>query len=153
MIRKIPIKNKINHNQHFPGKKNPPPDLITFMSFKFFVEMVEGYPVPFALNYSLGNFLSIMSMVFLCGPKRQFDNMFDEKRKWTSVTYISCLFATVGCIFIPFPGFLRLLLLVFLVLAQLCASTWYSLSYIPFGRKWALKCIKRQLGLGENSEI
>ena len=115
--------------------------------------MVEGDPVPFALNYSLGNFLSLTSMTFLCGPKRQFENMFDEKRKITSVTYISCLFATLACIFIPLPGFVSLILLVFLVLAQFCACMWYSLSYIAFGRRWALKCIKRQLGLNETSEI
>jgi len=123
------------------------------MSFKFFVELVEGNPVPFAINYSVGNFLSLLSMTFLCGPKRQFANMFDEKRKFTSITYISCLFATLGCIFIPLPGFARLITLVLLVLAQFCACMWYSLSYIPYGRKWALKFIKRQLGLNEASEI
>jgi len=127
-------------------------DLITCMSFKFFIELVEGYPVPFALNYSLGNTLSLLSMTFLCGPKRQFENMFDEKRKFTSITYLSCLVATVGCIFLPLPGFAKLLLLVCLLLTQFCASMWYSLSYIPFGRRWALRCIKRQLGLTETAE-
>ncbi|CAB9522932.1 SFT2 domain containing [Seminavis robusta] len=123
--------------------------LITCMSFKFFIELVEGHPVPFALNYSFGNLLSLLSMTFLCGPKRQFKNMFDEKRKFTSITYLSCLVATVGCIFIPMPGFAKLLLLVCLILAQFCACMWYSLSYIPFGRRWALRCLKRQLGLDE----
>jgi hypothetical protein len=39
--------------------------LITFMSFKFFVELIEGYPVPFALNYSFGNILSLTSSWFV----------------------------------------------------------------------------------------
>jgi Got1/Sft2-like family len=127
-------------------------DLITFFSFKFFIELVEGRPVPFALNYSFGNLLSLCSMTFLCGPQKQFKNMFDEKRKFTSITYLSCLVATLACVVIPFPGFLRLLLLVLLVLAQFCAAVWYSLSYIPFGRRWALKCIKRQLGISETAD-
>ena len=124
-------------------------DLITCFSFKFFIELVEGYPVPFALNYSFGNLLSLLSMTFLCGPKRQFKNMFDDKRKFTSITYLSCLAATVICIFIPMLGFLKLLVLVLLVLAQFCACMWYSLSYIPFGRCWALRCLKRQLGIDD----
>jgi Got1/Sft2-like family len=124
-------------------------DLITFFSFKFFIELVEGYPVPFALNYSFGNLLSLLSMTFLCGPKRQFKNMFDDKRKFTSITYLSCLSATIACIFIPMPGFARLLILVLLVLAQFCACIWYSLSYVPFGRRWALRCLKKQLGLDD----
>ena len=129
------------------------PDLITFFSFKFFIELIEGYPIPFALNYSFGNLLSLSSMTFLCGPKKQFQKMFDEKRKLTSITYLSCLVATLACVFIPLPGFLRLILLVFLLLAQFCACFWYSLSYIPFGRRWALKCIKRQLGMSESTEF
>ena len=132
---------------------HPTPDLITFFSFKFFIELMEGYPVPFALNYSFGNLLSLSAMTFLCGPTKQFKNMFDEKRRYTSITYLSCLVATVACVLIPFPGLVRLLLLVFLVLAQFCACVWYSLSYIPFGRKWALKCIKRQLGIEESSDV
>lgn len=113
---------------------------------------MEGYPTPFALNYSFGNLLSLSSMTFLCGPRKQYNNMFDEKRKYTSITYLSCLVATLACVVIPLPGFLRLILLVFFVLAQFCACVWYSLSYIPFGRRWALKCIKRQLGISENAD-
>lgn len=128
-------------------------DLITFFSFKFFIELVEGNPVPFALNYTAGNTLSLMAMTFLCGPKRQFQKMFDEKRKLTSMTYLGCLAATLVCIFIPMPGIMKLLLLVFLILAQCFASLWYSLSYIPFGRRWALRCLKRQLGLDELSDV
>lgn len=48
------------------------PDMIAFFSFRFFVELLEGYPIPFALNYSFGHTLQLLSSMFLCGPKRQF---------------------------------------------------------------------------------
>jgi hypothetical protein len=46
-------------------------DLITFTSFRFFIQMIEGNPVPYATVYSVGNLLSLLSTTFLCGPKRQ----------------------------------------------------------------------------------
>jgi Got1/Sft2-like family len=47
-------------------------DMIAFFSFRFFVELVEGYPVPFALNYTFGHILQLLASTFLCGPKVQF---------------------------------------------------------------------------------
>jgi hypothetical protein len=47
-------------------------DLIAFMSFRFFIKLVEGHPIPFALNYSMGHILQLAASTFLCGPKRQF---------------------------------------------------------------------------------
>ena len=125
--------------------------LITFMSFKFFVELIEGYPVPFALNYSFGNLLALFSSWFLCGPKRQFRNMMDEKRRLTSTTYLGCLAATLIIVFIPLPWAPKLAILVVLIITQCCASFWYSLSYVPYGRRTVLNVIKRTLGLNERS--
>jgi ABC-type sugar transport system permease subunit len=119
------------------------------MSFKFFIRLIEGEPVPFALNYSFGNVLALASSWFLCGPKRQYRNMFDEKRKLTSLTYLSCLVGTLVVVFIPLPTGLRLGLLLLLLVTQCGASLWYSLSYIPYGRKTALNIIKRTFGLNE----
>jgi len=124
--------------------------LITFMSFKFFIELIEGYPVPFALNYTFGHLLSLGASWFLCGPKRQFRNMFDEKRKWTSIIYLSCLVITLALVFIPLPWQLRLFLLLISIMTQFFASCWYSLSYIPYGRKTAINMAKRSFGLNES---
>lgn len=77
--------------------------------------------------------------------------MFDEKRYLTSVTYLSCLSATLIVIFIPMPGLLLFLIILSLTIAQFCASTWYSLSYIPYGRRTALRVIKRTLSIEESS--
>lgn len=46
--------------------------LIAFFSFRFFIELVEGRPLPFALNYTFGHILQLCASTFLCGPKRQF---------------------------------------------------------------------------------
>jgi hypothetical protein len=119
------------------------------MSFKFFIKLIEGYPVPFALNYSLGNVLALGSSWFLCGPKRQYRNMFDDTRKLTTLTYLSCLAGTLVVVFIPCPTGLRLGILVLLLITQCGASLWYSLSYIPYGRRTALNVIKRTFGLNE----
>lgn len=126
-------------------------DLITFMSFKFFVQLIEGYPVPFAINYTTGNVLALGASCFLCGPRRQFKNMFDERRRYTSILYLSCLGGTLAVVFVPLQWAIKLATLLCLLLTQCGASFWYSLSYIPYGRKTFLNLAKRTLGLNESS--
>uniref|UniRef100_A0A7S3P7U2 Vesicle transport protein n=2 Tax=Amphora coffeiformis TaxID=265554 RepID=A0A7S3P7U2_9STRA len=125
--------------------------LIAFFSFRFFIRLVEGNPLPFAINYTFGHILQLLASMFLCGPRRQFRNMFDEKRYLTSVTYLSCLGATLVIIFIPMPGMLKFLLILGLTMAQFCASTWYSLSYIPYGRRTALRFLKRAMSIEDST--
>lgn len=126
--------------------------LIAFLSFRFFIRLVEGNPIPFAVNYTSGHILQLLSSMFLCGPKRQYQNMFDEKRRETSMLYLGCLTATLVVIFIPLPGSLKLLMLLILTFTQFAASVWYSLSYIPFGRRTALRVIKRIIGIEDTSD-
>lgn len=110
--------------------------LISFSSFTFFVDLLEGDPLPFVYVYTLGNLLSLFSSMFLVGPKKQCKNMFDNTRKWTSITYLTCLFLTFVVCFIPgMDEVARLLILVVLLFTQFFASLWYSLSYIPYARK------------------
>jgi hypothetical protein len=150
--------------------------LITFMSFSFFVQLVEGDPVPFVVVYTVGHILSLMSSMFLCGPKRQFKyvpkiifvvvgcpklvsihfslllhhrNMFDEKRRYTSIVFLSCLFATLVVVFIPFDGTIKLVLLLLLLVTQFSASLWYTLSYIPYGRRTFIRVLKGVFGIEE----
>ena len=76
--------------------------------------------------------------------------MFDEKRRLTSITYLSCLGGTLLLVFVPgIPGTARLIVLLVLTLTQFTASVWYSLSYIPYGRTTAKKLVRRLLGLEE----
>jgi hypothetical protein len=46
--------------------------MIAFFSFRFFIDLIEGNPIPFALNYTFGHILQLLASTFLCGPKRQF---------------------------------------------------------------------------------
>lgn len=124
--------------------------LITFMSFKFFVKLIEGDPVPFAVNYTVGNILAMSASGFLCGPKRQFRNMFDKKRKTVSIVYLSCLASTLIVVFLPLYSAVKLTTLFLLLISQCGANVWYSLSYVPLGRRTALKLAKRYLGLNNN---
>jgi Got1/Sft2-like family len=124
---------------------------MSFMSFRFFVHMIEGNPLPFAFNYTVGQIMQLLASMFLCGPKQQFKNMFDEKRRQTSITYLSCLALTLVLIFIPMPAGLKLFLLLCSTLTQFCASLWYTLSYIPYGRRTALRMIKNTLGIDDST--
>lgn len=73
--------------------------------------------------------------------------MFDDRRRMTSTVYLSCLGLTIFIIFLPMPSGLKLLLLLVCMGTQFCASVWYSLSYIPYGRATALRLIKHWLGI------
>ncbi|KAL9180021.1 hypothetical protein ACHAXT_007991 [Thalassiosira profunda] len=116
--------------------------LMTFASFRLFVKLVAGNPAPFVFLYSSGNLLSLMSSMFLSGPKRQFKSMFDEKRRTTSITYLATLATSIAVCFIPMPTGPKIGLLVLLLLVQMSASLWYTLSYIPYGRATARRMIQ-----------
>jgi hypothetical protein len=75
--------------------------------------------------------------------------MFDETRRWTTVVYLSCLVATLAVIFIPIQSIVKLCLLLILILTQCGANVWYSLSYIPYGRRTFLRFLKNAAGLDE----
>ena len=120
------------------------------MSFKFFVQLIEGYPIPFAVNYTTGNIMAMSASGFLCGPRRQFRNMFDDTRKTVAIVYLSCLGGTLVLVFIPLYWAAKLATLLVLLITQCGANIWYSLSYIPYGRRTALRLAKRYLGLNSN---
>ena len=119
--------------------------LITFASFGRFMELVEGNPYPFILFYTVGNVCALLASTFLCGPKRQFKSMFHETRKVTAIVYLSTILVTIVLCFIPIVinSSVRLLVLMLLLLAQFFAYLWYSLSYIPFGRKTVKAWLKK----------
>ena len=86
--------------------------LTTFMSFRLFVKLAAGNPAPFVFLYTTGNIMSLMSSVFLSGPGRQFRLMFDEKRRTTSIVYLSALASSITVCFVPLPTGLKIGLLV-----------------------------------------
>ena len=76
--------------------------------------------------------------------------MFDDTRKTVSIVYLSCLGSTLAIVFIPLYWAAKLSILLVLLITQCGANIWYSLSYIPYGRRTALRLAKRHLGLNSN---
>lgn len=119
--------------------------LMTFMSFRLFIKLVEGNPAPFVFLYTSGNVMSLMSSMFLSGPTRQCKSMFDEKRRTTSIIYLVSLAFSITVCFLPIPTGPKIGLLVLLLLVQMGASLWYTLSYVPYGRATARRMLRSVL--------
>jgi hypothetical protein len=88
-------------------------------------------PAKFALPYSIGNVLSLLSTGFLVGPKRQFKYACAPNRVWAFVIYIGCIIATLVSALALKKAFLTLLF----VIVQFFAGLWYTASYVPYGRE------------------
>ncbi|KAL7530751.1 hypothetical protein ACHAXR_003650 [Thalassiosira sp. AJA248-18] len=123
--------------------------LMTFMSFRLFIKLVEGNPAPFVFLYSSGNILSLMSSMFLSGPKRQFKSMFDEKRQITSITYLVTLVCSMWFVLFPYPTGPKISLIGLLLLVQMSACLWYTLSYIPYGRATFKRMLRSVVSMDE----
>ncbi|KJE92961.1 SFT2 domain-containing protein [Capsaspora owczarzaki ATCC 30864] len=90
----------------------------------------------FALAYTAGNILSLMSTGFLVGPVKQIKNMFEMKRIWATIAVI--LF--IGLTLCAALWWHNVGLTVLFVICEFCAMFWYALSYIPYARDAAKKC-------------
>ena len=77
--------------------------------------------------------------------------MIDEKRRYTTIVFMSSLLLAIIICFIEFDQGPKLFLLILLLIIQACASLWYSLSYIPFARTQAVSCMKGAFGMNDDS--
>mmetsp|Transcript_32945 Transcript_32945/g.53487 ORF Transcript_32945/g.53487 Transcript_32945/m.53487 type:complete len:223 (-) Transcript_32945:140-808(-) len=103
--------------------------LISFLS-TFSLAQIMYRPAKFAMTYTLGNLLSICSLMFLMGPCNQLKKMFDPERRSATLVYLGSMIVTVVAVFRKVPGYFVLPLISF----QFCALVWYSATYIPYGR-------------------
>lgn len=102
----------------------------------------------FAIFYTLGNIISLLSTCFLMGPFKQLENMFHSKRIIATIIVIVSITLTLVAalvvsklelssgshlIFVLFQLHKAMLALIFIIIQSL-AMTWYSLSYIPYAR-------------------
>uniref|UniRef100_A0A7S3YJD1 Vesicle transport protein n=2 Tax=Lotharella globosa TaxID=91324 RepID=A0A7S3YJD1_9EUKA len=110
--------------------------LISFMS-TFSVLQIMVNPAKFALTYTLGNVLSICSLMFLMGPCRQIKKMFDKDRRVATGVYIISMTITFIAVFKKVPGYFIIPLIFF----QFCALIYYSATYIPYGREILKGCV------------
>lgn len=97
----------------------------------------------FGLCYSFGNICVIASTLFLIGPVRQFKNMFQLHRALATVAFLASIGLTL-CSALWWNN--AILCFVFLII-QICAFTWYILSYIPYGRTMCANCLGSMTGI------
>ncbi|XP_078428226.1 uncharacterized protein LOC144700651 isoform X2 [Wolffia australiana] len=88
-------------------------------------------PIKFGILFTFGNFLAIISTVFLIGPCAQLRLMGDPVRIYATAIYFGSFFFALICAFMIRSKMLTLLSIV----AEICALLWYSLSYVPFARR------------------
>ncbi|CAO3641324.1 unnamed protein product [Mucor hiemalis] len=93
--------------------------------------LLVGNVVAFAIIYSCGNIISLLSLTFIIGIPKQIKTMFAPVRFWATVIYIALLALTLA-MSIWLKNFV---LSIVLVIIQFSALVWYSASYIPYGRE------------------
>ena len=98
-------------------------------------------PVKLATILTLGNLLSLGSMMFLMGPMKQCQSMMDEKRRIATLVYIGSLIMTIVTAFVV----KSMLLCLVCIAIQYTALFWYSLSYIPYGQSMLLRVLPFKL--------
>ena len=77
-------------------------------------------PVKFALPYTLGNILSLLSTTFLVGPKMQCKYALAPIRRYAFLIFIGCIFCTLISALVLKKALLTLLF----VVTQFCAGLW-----------------------------
>jgi len=91
----------------------------------------------FAIYYSMGNILTILSTCFLFGPCGQIKRMFDPIRIWATLVYLAAIVATI----IVAVKYGQVGPVLACLLFQFCAMVYYSFSYIPYGREMLRSCV------------
>ena len=80
--------------------------------------------------------------MFLMGPMRQFKRMFKPVRRIATAVYLGMLVITVVVAFTLGHQDGGKIIVLICVFVQFCAAMWYTASYIPYGRKMLLSCLK-----------
>ncbi|PIA49012.1 hypothetical protein AQUCO_01300098v1 [Aquilegia coerulea] len=93
--------------------------------------VVIAKPIKFAVLFTMGNILAVGSTAFLLGPAQQGRMMFDSVRVYASAIYIGSVILALICAILIHNKLLTLLV----IIIEICALMWYSLSYIPFARR------------------
>lgn len=89
----------------------------------------------FIILYVIGNVIALCATGFLLGPRSQCRKMWAPTRRYTTAFYLLMLIV----VFVVAVLKQNILLILFLLFIEICAALWYSISYIPFGRKIVCK--------------
>lgn len=110
--------------------------LIMFLSL-LTVGQLGRRPEKFAILYTLGNIVALISTCFLWGPVAQIKNMFKPVRVVATIVYLVCIALTIFfAIYIK-----KVIPIMLMILLQFIAGFWYNISYIPFARTAIKKCL------------
>ena len=109
--------------------------IFSMLSFGVILAIASGKPARFAIPYTLGVMWSLAGSFFLMGPLKQIKRMFAKTRVITTIVFLLAIVMTLISAFAFKNGWLVL----FFVIIQYCAFTWYSLSYIPYARTAVIK--------------
>jgi len=110
--------------------------LITIASL-FALPSIATNPERFAVLYTLGNVIALMSTFFLFGPIKQLKNMFKPSRAIATIVYLLSLALTL---YLAFAVKLAIPVIIGMIV-QLCAMIWYCATYVPYGREIIKKCL------------
>lgn len=77
-----------------------------------------GSPIAFGVVYTFGNLISLFSSMFLCGPKRQFQNMTDKTRIGTTAVFLLFMGLTLFCAFKKPPSKIGVIICGFIQVRQ-----------------------------------
>ena len=80
----------------------------------------------------------------MLGPKTQCKKMWDPTRRFSAAFYLSMLII----VFALAVSGQNVGLVICMLIVEVCAASWYGLSYIPFGRKIVVTFVKRTFGCG-----
>ena len=92
----------------------------------------------FAILYVIGNVVSLCGTLFLIGPRKQCIKMWDSSRRWSTAFYLSMIII----VFAVGVSKQNIIIILFMLAIQIVAGAWYSLSYVPFGRKFVLTILR-----------
>ena len=112
--------------------------LLSFMS-TMNVPLIAIRPAKFAIPFSLGNILSLGSMSFLIGFKKQCKSLFHPDRAMATTVFLVSILTTMWASFMIGSTGLTLVS----VVVQYLAYIWYCASYIPYGRSFLLGCLRK----------
>ena len=128
--------------------------IVSLGSMLFWHKLLHGNPGPFAINYTLGNLISVASTFFLMGPHRQLKRMSHPTRAGVALVFVLSAAATLVCAFLlpsMTPQLSPIVIAVIIVacmVVQFSAFFWYALSYIPYGRRMCKACFSSAMQEG-----
>eukprot|EP00179_Madagascaria_erythrocladioides_P007776 CAMPEP_0198312482 /NCGR_PEP_ID=MMETSP1450-20131203/3831_1 /TAXON_ID=753684 ORGANISM="Madagascaria erythrocladiodes, Strain CCMP3234" /NCGR_SAMPLE_ID=MMETSP1450 /ASSEMBLY_ACC=CAM_ASM_001115 /LENGTH=191 /DNA_ID=CAMNT_0044015427 /DNA_START=38 /DNA_END=613 /DNA_ORIENTATION=- len=108
-----------------------------------FLPVVALHPQRFAMLFTLGNLLGLLSTGFLVGPCRQLRWMAKPHRAVCAGVYVASVVATlVVAMLNVIPPLIKLIAVIVLVVVEFLALIYYGLSYIPGARKLVRTLVK-----------